>query len=92
MKRIEKIHAYIKEKSNLYKFSDLQGRVRINAGKIAEDLDILRNNVSMELNALYRQGKIIKIMGRPVLFFDRQVLENLLGESLANSTNQVNSI
>ncbi len=92
MKRIEKIHAYIKEKSNLYKFSDLQGRVGIDAGKIAEDLDILRNNVSMELNALYRQGKIIKIMGRPVLFFDRQVLENLLGESLANSTNQVNSI
>lgn len=92
MKRIEKIHAYIKEKSNLYKFSDLQGRVGIDAGKIAEALDILRNNVSMELNALYRQGKIIKIMGRPVLFFDRQVLENLLGESLANSTNQVNSI
>ena len=92
MKRIEKIHGYIKEKSSLYKFSELQGRVGIDAGQIADDLDILRNNVSMELNTLYRQGKIIKIIGRPVLFFDRQVLENLLGESLANSTNQVNSI
>ena len=75
MKRIEKIYAYIKEKSTEYSLPDLQGRVGIDAAQIAEDLTILRNNVSMELNTLHRQGKIIKLMGRPVLFFDKEVLQ-----------------
>ncbi len=92
MKRIEKIYAYIKEKSTEYSLPDLQGRVGIDAAQIAEDLTILRNNVSMELNTLHRQGKIIKLMGRPVLFFDKEVLENLIGATLPDTENQYNTM
>lgn len=36
----------------------------------------------MELNALHRQDKIVKILGRPVLYFDKGVLEVLAGLEL----------
>lgn len=92
MKRVERIYAYIKERSNLYTSETLRGKVGIDANSIAADLNILRNNVSMELNALYRQGKIIKIMGRPVLFFDRETLEKITGNKLEHEVCQFNAI
>lgn len=82
MKRMDKIYAYIKEKSGLYTRESLKGKAGIDAKSIADDLAILRNNVSMELNALYRQGKIIKIMGRPVLYFDKEALEKIAGKKI----------
>ena len=36
----------------------------------------------MELNSLHRQDRIVKITGRPVLYFDKDTLERLCGESL----------
>ncbi len=47
-------------------------------GDIAKDLSMMRNNVSLELNNLLREDKIIKIKGRPVLFLDRETIERLL--------------
>jgi transcriptional regulatory protein LevR/transcriptional regulator with AAA-type ATPase domain len=92
MKRIDKIYEYIKAKSNEYKIADLQGRVGVDAAEIADTLNILRNNVSMELNTLHRQDKIVKITGRPVLFFDKEVLGTLAGEPIDLGPIQVNSI
>lgn len=92
MKRIDKIYEYIKAKSKEYKLDDLQGRVGVDAAEIAENLNILRNNVSMELNALHRQDKIIKLLGRPVLFFDKESLAVLTGEVIELGPVQVNAI
>lgn len=92
MKRSDKIYAYIKEQSSVYTLDTLRGRVGVDAAEIAEKLDILRNNVSMELNALHRQDKIVKILGRPVLYFDKQVLELLSGITVEEGPNQFSTI
>ncbi len=89
MKRIDKIYKYIKERSSQYNIGQLQGRVGLAAAEISDQLNILRNNVSMELNILFKMGKIIKIKGRPVLYFDKQVLENLCGVKLAGGSIEI---
>ncbi len=92
MKRIEKIYEYIKAQSAKYTLAKLQGRVGVDAQEIADELMILRNNVSMELNTLYRQDKIVKICGRPVLYFDREVLQDLCGIELTEGPYQFNNM
>lgn len=82
MKRGERIYSYIEEKSEAWPEEKLKGRVGFGAQEIAEALGILRNNVSKELNALQRQGRIVKFSGRPVLYFDRACLESALGVTL----------
>lgn len=83
MKRSERIYNYIKEKSADYKKAELKGAVGLDAQEIAGALDILRNNVSKELNELHRQGRIVKFMGRPVRYFDKESLEAALELELA---------
>ena len=75
MKRGERIYAYIREKSESWPGDRFRGRIGFDAQEIAEALDMLRNNVSKELNALHRQGKIVKFSGRPVLYFDKACLD-----------------
>ena len=82
MKRRERIYAYIREKSESWPGDRFRGRIGFGAQEIAEALGILRNNVSKELNALQRQGRIVKFSGRPVLYFDRACLESALGVTL----------
>lgn len=82
MKRSEKIYNYIREKSLSWKKEDLQGTVGLEAQEIADALDILRNNVSKELNELHREDRIVKFRGRPVRYFDKAALESLLGVEL----------
>ena len=82
MKRIDRIYNYIRESSQKYTVEQLTGHIGFDAGEIAEQLDILRNNVSMELNVLFKMDKIIKITSRPVLYFDKEVLEKLCGKKL----------
>lgn len=78
MKRGERIYSYIQEQSAALPAEALKGRVGFDAQEIAEELGILRNNVSKELNELHRQGKIVKFAGRPVRYFDREILEKEL--------------
>lgn len=65
MKRIDRIYAYMKQ---VYETGALHER-GLTAEQIAQKLDILRSNVSRELNELYRQKKIEKANGRPVRYF-----------------------
>lgn len=78
MRRGERIYQYIREQSTKYTKAQLKGTVGLDAQEIAAALDILRNNVSKELNELHRQGRIVKFSGRPVRYFDRDALETLL--------------
>ncbi|MCR5758685.1 MAG: sigma 54-interacting transcriptional regulator [Selenomonas sp.] len=78
MKRSERILLYIQERSSAMESKDMTGQIGFDAQEIADELDILRNNVSKELNELHRQDRIIKFTGRPVRYFDRGTLEKLL--------------
>ena len=53
--------------------------------EVADGVGILRNNASKELNALFEEGALVKISGRPVRFLDKDVLERTLGLSLPTS-------
>ena len=78
MKRIEKIHSYMVEHSKEFLLKDIKSGRGFSAEEIAKGLSMMRNNVSLELNNLLREDKIIKIKGRPVLFLDREIAERLL--------------
>lgn len=92
MKRSERIYNYIRGKSSSYTKEQLKGQIGFDAQEIAAALDILRNNVSKELNELHRQNKIVKFSGRPVRYFDRETLEKLLETSLGEGAQQFRDI
>ncbi len=92
MKRIEKIYDHLKRKSLQFNRELLKEKGGFEASQIAEELDILRNNVSMELNNLVRQDKVIKIKGRPVLYFDKEALEIIFDKKLPKGPIEINSI
>ena len=82
MKRMERIFAYVEAESAKFTKETLHERGGLDAQEIADALGILRNNVSKELNALFREDRIVKFGGRPVRYFERAVLEKLLGAPL----------
>ena len=92
MKRGERIYAYIQQESAAWPGDQVKGRIGFDAQQIANALDILRNNVSKELNALHRQGKIVKFLGRPVLYFDKACLESALGVELGEGACQFDDV
>lgn len=51
-------------------------------GSIAQQLDILPNNVSNDLNELFRTGQLMKIKGRPVYYLSLPKLEKILHRTL----------
>ncbi|MEO1768690.1 sigma 54-interacting transcriptional regulator [Candidatus Enterococcus ferrettii] len=80
MKRINKIHTLVKEYTKNIQRSDLlDKKVGITSVDLAEQTDILRNNVSQDLNQLHRELKLIKIKGKPVRYLDAEQIAVLLG-------------
>lgn len=61
MKRIDLVLTKLKEVNDFKQNG-------ISASEIAEELNLLRGNVSNDLNILVREGKAIKIKGKPTLF------------------------
>lgn len=92
MKRGERIYAYIQQGSEAWPGDQVKGRIGFDAQQIADTLDILRNNVSKELNELHRRGKIVKFSGRPVLYFDKACLESVLGVELGEGACQFDDV
>ncbi|CUK56591.1 transcriptional regulator (NifA/NtrC family) (fragment) [Listeria monocytogenes] len=86
MKRIDRIYEFILENPSTKTIREqLEQNEGFTASTISETLSILRNNVSMELNELHRQGKIIKIVGRPVLYFPKKAVEDEIGRTLSDN-------
>lgn len=84
MKRKDRIYREIK---NLSRSIDKQSlyddeEIGYSAETISANLTIARNTVSQELNLLHKEGKLLKIKSRPVLFFDKAYLEILLHSSI----------
>ena len=92
MKRSERIYQYIAENSKALTGQELTGQIGFDAQEIADKLDILRNNVSKELNELHRQDKIVKFTGRPVRYVDRETLAELLGLELGQGPLQFRDV
>ncbi|WP_196594011.1 sigma 54-interacting transcriptional regulator [Pectinatus sottacetonis] len=59
---------------------------KFNATWISSQLGFSRDNVSRDLNQLYREKQLIKIHGKPVLFLSSQFLESYSQMSLSNYT------
>ncbi|MEN2666180.1 sigma 54-interacting transcriptional regulator [Listeria aquatica] len=86
MKRIDKIFHYLKEQGSDSNILELvENGEGFTASRLSDELQILRNNVSMELNELCRRGALVKINSRPVLYYDRESLEQVLGRELTDS-------
>lgn len=92
MKRIDKIYNYLSERTQDLKIEDLTGKVGFSTIQISNELGILRNNVSMELNILLNQDKVIKIKGRPVLFIDRKSIEDKFGYKIKKGPLELENI
>lgn len=92
LKRIDKIYNYIISTSKCFKISDLKEKGGFQSSEISKELGILRNNVSMELNELLRQDKIIKIKTRPVLYIDRVCIERLTRKKLEKGPIEIKDI
>lgn len=92
MKRIDKIYHYIVENSGKLTVEEVKEGAGFSAETISQALDILRNNVSKELNTLSREKRIIKIKGRPVLYLHKESIQELLGYDLEDEGIEVENI
>ncbi len=82
MKQIDKIYDYILSNSKTFTKEKLLKIKGFSAQEVGEHLEMLRSNVSRELNTLCREKKIIKIRNRPVLYFDREQFIKILNVTL----------
>lgn len=92
MKRIDRIYNYIENNSKKFTKNKLLEVKGFSAQEIGEYLEILRSNVSRELNTLCRDSKIIKIKNRPVLYFDRKSFEEILSVKLPDDLEEISDI
>lgn len=58
----------------------------LHAAELSAKLDIERSNVSRELNQLLKETSVIKISGKPVLYFSKNVLERLFNVKFSQYT------
>lgn len=54
----------------------------LHISSLSEKTGISPNNISMELGRLFSDGLVMRIKGRPVIYFSISVLEELLGRQL----------
>ncbi|MBV4431799.1 sigma 54-interacting transcriptional regulator [Clostridium tyrobutyricum] len=93
--RKERVYIKLKQLSNIISKDDsnsLNG-IGFDTSYIANQLNLNRNNTSKELNILVSEGKVVKILGKPVLYIDREYLEkNLKVKIKQNVIQRSNSI
>ena len=75
MRRKDLIYQYVKKNTEHLTKEEIEFGNGLTTIEIAEDLDIIRNNVSKELNELAREEKIVKLSGRPVRYVDSSCLK-----------------
>lgn len=93
MTRKEKVFNWLQALCKQVTLEDLErGFSGFQASEVGEKANISRNNASAELNALTAEKRIVKIKGRPVYFFTRERLEELLSIKLEDRVFEVDSI
>lgn len=68
MNRKDRILRFVKEASDQFSKREIDMGMGITTKDVADELNILRSNVSKDLNHLVREGELKKIDGRPVRF------------------------
>jgi transcriptional regulator with AAA-type ATPase domain/transcriptional regulatory protein LevR len=78
LNRKEKVYLKLRKLTQEADFTEPKSLEKIGFATtyIAEQLGITRNNVSTALNSLLSEGKVIKIVGKPVHYLDRIWLES----------------
>ncbi|ASW43253.1 sigma 54-interacting transcriptional regulator [Clostridium isatidis] len=92
MKRIEKIYNYILKNSKHLTKDDILNYNGFTALQIGKELNILRNNVSKELNILCKNNKVIKIKSKPVIYYPRELFEKVLSIKLKDDIREITNI
>lgn len=75
LKRKDKICRKLRELTESLLKNDDCDKLGFEAGYIGELIGIDRANTSRELNNLLKEGKVLKIKGKPVLYLDRTYLQ-----------------
>ncbi|MGI6025285.1 MAG: hypothetical protein ACOX73_08155, partial [Pediococcus parvulus] len=68
MKRKDRIYEFVSEKTTGSTVTELSEGAAVTTEEVANALDLIRSNVSKELNQLVRENKLTKISGRPVRY------------------------
>jgi len=77
MKRIEQV------RETVHQICSAEGR-GVTAAEVAKHIKAGRQNVSGDLNLLWREGILVKAGSKPVLFWDKTVYEQTTGQTTAN--------
>lgn len=86
MKRKDKVYSKLKvltESIDIHKFNG--EKIGFDAEFIGNAVRVNRNNTSTELNRLVKEGKILKIKGKPVLYLEKSSIENKLKRRIENN-------
>lgn len=70
---------------NIIKTNSLDGN-GMDALYVAQEAKIDRSNASQELNSLWREGKAIKIIGHPVLYLSKTLIDSLYSNANVPNT------
>lgn len=86
LKRKEKVYRKLRELTESLQLEKLHQdqRIGFEASFIGGLIGVSRNNTSKELNRLVREGKVVKIEGKPVLYVDKYILESKWGLKVDN--------
>jgi transcriptional regulator with AAA-type ATPase domain/transcriptional regulatory protein LevR len=78
LNRKEKIYLKLRKLTQEVDFTEKKSleKMGFETTHLSEQLSITRNNVSTALNSLLSEGKVIKILGKPVRYLDRIWLES----------------
>lgn len=91
LKRIEKVYKKVSEVWEQRSKNDVLTEEGSTAQEIANDLELGRANVSLELNRLVREQKLIKVKSYPVRYIPTIIVEKLLDVKVFQET-EVKSI
>lgn len=78
--RKDRIELFIEKETEAIfdEFVEYNKTVGVRTDEIAKKLELTRSNVSKELNSLFRERKVIKITGKPVLYLSVKPLRSHL--------------
>jgi transcriptional regulatory protein LevR/transcriptional regulator with AAA-type ATPase domain len=93
MKRKDRVFDCLNQLSSNVTIEEIKnGYNGFDATYIGENISISRSNTSKELNDLVKEGKVIKITGKPVFYFDKNRISKLLDIQDSNISNTVTSL
>ncbi|MFX3615903.1 MAG: sigma-54-dependent transcriptional regulator [Sporolactobacillus sp.] len=91
-KRRETIYNELVQQCSKLSHESLLKRSGIPAQEIANQLGMLRSNVSSELNELVREERVVKCVTRPVLYLPAEQARSLLGGTIAQYSIKASSL